>query len=274
MQLANSELGKKSQYLSEYSPQLLFPIPRQIKREELGLSDDNLPFYGMDVWNHYEVSWLNPKGKPQVAVAVIEISASSTNIIESKSMKLYFNSFNNTKIANVAELKALITTDLSNACASPIKLEIFTLDQVEAFTIHKPSGTCLDALDIEVTDYTVNPGLLTVIDGRQVCEQVYSNLLKSNCLVTHQPDWASIAISYCGAQLEHASLLKYIISFRNHNEFHEQCVERIFKDLYQLGVFTELTVSARFTRRGGLDINPLRSTNPAIHSSNFRLIRQ
>lgn len=273
MSLANSELGKKSQYISEYDSTLLFPIPRKIKRDEIGVDDNNLPFYGVDIWNHYEVSWLNTNGKPEVAIVVIEVPANSPCIIESKSMKLYFNSFNNYKVANIDLLNTIIKQDLSNAAGAKVNISILSLD-THLLNINKVDGVCLDSLDITVSEYTVNPNLLKVDDSKQVTEKLYSNLLKSNCLVTNQPDWATIFIEYTGTQIDHESLLKYIISFRNHNEFHEQCVERIFTDVLKVCNPRELTVYARFTRRGGLDINPIRSSQKINAYSNLRLIRQ
>lgn len=293
-----SALGKKSAYISEYTPQLLFPIPRQLKRNEIGIDNTNLPFYGVDIWNHYEVSWLNLKGKPQVALATIEIPATSPNIIESKSMKLYFNGFNNYKLKNKEELTAIIVQDLSNAVgiipghlqesieapfSSKIKVNLIELDSWfkqdndtinKPFALNAPHGICIDNLDIEINQYNINPDLLKVNPANLVHEQLYSNLLKSNCPVTNQPDWATIIIDYSGPAIIHESLLEYIISFRNHNEFHEQCVERIFNDIMQICKPTGLMVSARFTRRGGIDINPVRSTESLITTDNLRLIRQ
>jgi len=273
MGLQNSELGKKSLYISEYKPELLFPIPRKTKRDEIGIDESNLPFYGLDIWNHYEVSWLNDNGKPQVAIIVIEIPANSTSIIESKSMKLYFNSFNNYKIDNRDALTRIITEDLSKAANTTVSVVILELDS-DSLQINPPSGVCLDNLDITVSEYTVNPKLLKLDGQHKVNERLYSNLLKSNCLVTNQPDWATLFIEYSGIQIDHEALLKYIISFRNHNEFHEQCVERIFIDITKYCKPDTLTVSARFTRRGGLDINPVRSSQPLVSYPNSRLIRQ
>ena len=273
MNIQNSALGQKSAYISEYTPELLFPIARKIKRDEIGIDENNLPFYGIDIWNHYEVSWLNPKGKPMVACAVMYIPAISANIIESKSMKLYFNSFNNHKFASKEELVEIITKDLSQAANAQVKVELHELNYA-GYAISEPAGECLDDLDIVIADYTVNPQLLTANPNKQVKEKLYSNLLKSNCLVTFQPDWATLMIEYQGAQIDREALLRYIISFRNHNEFHEQCVERIFNDISKFCAPDELTVMARFTRRGGLDINPIRASQPLTSYPNLRLIRQ
>ncbi len=269
----SSQLGKKAEYISTYTPELLYPIPRKLKRDEIGISEDSLPFSGVDIWNHYEVSWLNAKGKPQVAIAIIVIPATSQNIIESKSMKLYFNSFNNYKLASKEELAAIIEKDLAHNTMSDVKVELLELDTAQ-LNIAKPQGISIDDLDIEVNEYCVNPELLKANPGKMVSESLYSNLLKSNCLVTHQPDWATVMIDYTGPAIDHACLLKYIISFRNHNEFHEQCVERIFNDILKNCNPAKLTVSARFTRRGGVDINPIRSTEENLTFTNTRLVRQ
>lgn len=274
MSLDNSELGKKSQYISKYDSTLLFPIPRKIKRDEICIDDNDLPFYGIDIWNHYEVSWLNLNGKPEVAIAVIEVPANSSSIIESKSMKLYFNSFNNSRFVNWEEVEKVIIKDLSQAANAKVKVRLLNLNTQE-LTIGLPNGTCLDNLDVVISEYLVKPDLLQVDTSNIVTEKLYSNLLKSNCLVTNQPDWATIFIEYTGVQINHESLLKYIISFRNHNEFHEQCVERIFVDITKYCQPTSLKVSARFTRRGGLDINPIRSSSQIVDEcNNLRLIRQ
>jgi 7-cyano-7-deazaguanine reductase len=208
-----------------------------------------------------------------VACAVLYIPISSTNIIESKSMKLYFNSFNNHKFASKEELAEIITKDLSQATNALVKVELFELNNA-GYAISEPAGECLDDLDIVIADYTVKPQLLTANPNKPLKEKLYSNLLKSNCLVTFQPDWATLLIEYQGAQIDREALLRYIISFRNHNEFHEQCVERIFNDIRKFCAPDELTVMARFTRRGGLDINPIRASQPLSSYPNLRLIRQ
>lgn len=273
-----SELGKKSAYISSYNPNLLFPILREQQRSELGIQSDQLPFYGFDYWNHYEVSWLDKKGKPVVALAEIIYPCDSPYLIESKSMKLYFNSFNNTKIQDVAELKKTIIQDLSARIGKSVEVNIILPDQfVEEKTYRGMSGICLDALDIECNIFTVTPSLL-VTEENPVEENLFSNLLKSNCLVTGQPDWGSVQIIYKGKKINHDSLLKYIVSYRNHNEFSEHCIERIFVDIKQHCKPSELTVYGRFTRRGGLDINPYRTTKKVslneMGSKNQRLCRQ
>lgn len=275
MDLSNSPLGKKTNYAIslEYNPELLFPIARSSKRDELGIDSQSLPFYGVDIWNHYEVSWLNQQGLPRVAVAVIEVPATSEFIFESKSLKLYFNSFNNFKIESSDELREIIICDLSKIVRKPVVVKIISLNNEELY-LNNTSGTCVDDFDVKITEYSVNPKLLRSTVQKVVNETIYSNLLRSNCLITNQPDWATIIINYSGAKIDHASFLKYIVSFRNHNEFHEQCIERVFVHLMENCNLTELTVIGRFTRRGGIDINPIRSTNLNVARDNLRLMRQ
>lgn len=274
-QVNQSELGKKSDYSATYDPTRLYPIARAGKREEIGINPKNLPFFGFDCWNHYEVSWLNTKGKPEVAIAEIIYDCNSPMLIESKSLKLYFNSFNNTKYQDIHQLQNVIEADLSACIDAPVFVKITSLEKIKDSKLHHAfTGKCLDNLDVECSIYLVEPSFLTVSND-VVEETLYSDLLKSNCLVTNQPDWGSVQIIYKGKQINHEGLLKYIISFRNHNEFHEQCIERIFIDIKNYCKPEQLTVYGRYTRRGGLDINPYRSTE-SIDSSgkNFRLIRQ
>ena len=270
-----SELGKKSQYISEYNPDILFPISRQIKRDEIGISANQLPFHGYDCWNHYEVSWLNSKGKPQVAIAEIIYDCHSPNIIESKSLKLYFNSFNNTKVESVENLTTIIKTDLSARIGAQVQIKIFNLQEAQTYyQCEALNGDCLDELDIAMETFDLNPQVLKT-ESILTKEILYSNLLKSNCLVTFQPDWGSVQIEYQGPKINRESLLQYILSFRNHNEFHEQCIERIFIDILRHCKPIHLSVLGRYTRRGGLDINPFRTTDLSSNVAfNKRLIRQ
>jgi 7-cyano-7-deazaguanine reductase len=270
-----SELGKKSQYVSEYNPDILFPISRQIKRDEIGISANQLPFHGYDCWNHYEVSWLNSKGKPQVAIAEIIYDCHSPNIIESKSLKLYFNSFNNTKVESVENLTTIIKTDLSARIGAQVQIKIFNLQEAHTYyQCEDLNGDCLDELDITMETFDLNPQVLKT-ESILTKEILYSNLLKSNCLVTFQPDWGSVQIEYQGPKINRESLLQYILSFRNHNEFHEQCIERIFIDILRHCKPIHLSVLGRYTRRGGLDINPFRTTDLSPNVAfNKRLIRQ
>ncbi|MDG6774268.1 NADPH-dependent 7-cyano-7-deazaguanine reductase QueF [Thiomicrorhabdus sp. ZW0627] len=254
-----SLLGKATPYCKSYDPSLLFPIPRQEKRDELGFDLDSLPFQGLDIWSAFEVSWLNAKGKPIAVIAEFAFPADSPNLIESKSFKLYLNSFNGTRFDSRQQVINHWVEDLSAACGAEVAVDVRDLDMEETLIGRLP-GKNLDGLDIEVDDYQVNPELLTLNDETdEVEETLNSHLLKSNCLVTGQPDWGSIVIRYRGRQINHENLLKYLISFREHNEFHEQCVERVFTDIMQRCRPSALTVYARYVRRGGLDINPYRS---------------
>ncbi len=271
----HSELGQSSSYDLTYNPNRLYPIPRANKRAEIGLDPIKLPFYGFDCWNHYEVSWLNEKGKPMVAVAEIIYDCETPYIIESKSLKLYFNSFNNTMFKDTDAVKQTIIKDLSGRIVGQVSVQLSHLREIQStrLALVMP-GKCLDDLDIPCDVYTVEPSFLKV-DPVLIEETVYSDLLKSNCLVTNQPDWASVQITYKGQRINHEGLLKYLVSFRNHNEFHEQCIERIFADIMRHCVPDSLTVYGRYTRRGGLDINPYRSTSQVtVEGLNHRLIRQ
>ncbi|MGZ3237958.1 MAG: NADPH-dependent 7-cyano-7-deazaguanine reductase QueF [Burkholderiaceae bacterium] len=271
----DSPLGKPSTYKSEYDASLLFPIARKEKRDELGIKG-TLPFFGIDIWNAYEVSWLNLRGKPQIAIATIQVPADSPNIIESKSFKLYLNSFNQTKLAGTDALLELLRADLSAGFGSPVQITLSTPDEFSKLKMGELDGLLLDRLDIEVTEYAPNPSLLKANhDGAPVDETFVSHLVKSNCLITGQPDWASVQIHSIGAPINQEGLLKYLIGFRNHNEFHEQCVERIFMDILRQCKPEKLAVYARYTRRGGLDINPWRSNfTTSRPPSNLRNARQ
>lgn len=269
------ELGKRSRYVATYSPDMLYPIAREGKRVEIGIDPQNIPFWGYDSWNHYEVSWLNPKGKPMVALAEISYECHSPNIIESKSMKLYFNSLNNSHFESAAVLEQVIKKDIAQRVGAEVYVRIFPLGSETITPLHVSfAGESLDHQDIACTEYQVNPNLLHA-SNQIVEETLYSDLLKSNCLVTFQPDWGSVLIKYKGPKIDRAGLLQYIVSFRNHNEFHEQCIERIYMDLLNRCHPTELTVYGRYTRRGGLDINPYRSSKKVeVPESSIRLIRQ
>lgn len=254
----NRFLGKDTPYCSQYDASLLFPIPRKDKREELGIDESQLPFSGLDIWTAYEVSWLNPKGKPEVRIAEFAFQVDSPNLIESKSFKLYLNSFNGTRFSSEQEVLDLMIKDLSEACNEVVGIEFKRLSGHELLFGDLP-GENIDHLDIEVDSYLVDASLLQTTEEEAVEETINSHLLKSNCLVTAQPDWGSVVIKYSGKHIDEKSLLKYIISFREHNEFHEQCVERIYTDIMRQCQPTYLTVYARYVRRGGLDINPYRS---------------
>ncbi|HWT72855.1 MAG TPA: NADPH-dependent 7-cyano-7-deazaguanine reductase QueF [Oxalicibacterium sp.] len=272
---SSSPLGKPSAYLSQYEPSLLFSIPRQDKRDELGLRG-TLPFFGMDIWNAYELSWLNLRGKPQVALARFMVPADTPNIIESKSLKLYLNSFNQTRLGGPEALLELLRADLSAGFGAPIQITLTAPDAFGKVTMGELEGMSLDRLDIEVDRYVPDASVLRANhEEAPIEETLVSHLLKSNCLVTGQPDWASLQIRYAGAPIDHEGLLRYVIGFREHNEFHEQCVERIFMDILRQCKPQKLSVYARYTRRGGLDINPWRSNySTAQPPANTRGARQ
>jgi 7-cyano-7-deazaguanine reductase len=276
----HSQLGKASAYVDQYDASLLFPIPRATSRAEIGVAGSPR-FFGADLWTAYELGWLNLRGKPQVALAHILVPCESTHIVESKSFKLYLNSFNNTRFKDVDEVKARIRADISAAIwqrgpvMSSVGVKLLGPELFDLEPIHELDGLSLDRLDIECTRYTPAPELLTaVFDEKPVEEVLVSNLLKSNCLVTGQPDWGSVQIRYSGPQIDQEGLLKYIVSFRNHNEFHEQCVERMFMDIWTRCKPARLTVYARYTRRGGLDISPFRTSHPQPVPANVRTARQ
>ncbi|WP_395027008.1 NADPH-dependent 7-cyano-7-deazaguanine reductase QueF [Comamonas odontotermitis] len=276
-----SPLGQRSAYIDQYNPTLLFPLPRAAKRAEIGLQDDRLPFFGADLWTAYEVSWLNLRGKPQVALVNFTIPCETPNIIESKSFKLYLNSFNNSRFASAGDVRAKLVADLSEAVwrgaphSSTIGVQLIEPELFDAQPVQELDGLNLDRLDIDCDRYEPAPELLTAaFDEPPVTETLTSRLLKSNCLVTGQPDWGSVRISYSGPAINQEKLLQYIVSFRNHNEFHEQCVERMFVDIWRQCQPIRLTVYARYTRRGGLDINPLRTSQPMALPANVRTARQ
>ncbi len=273
--LKNLMLGQATEYASLYSAELLQAVPRSLNREELGIAEQQ-PFSGCDIWHAYEVSWLNSKGKPVVALARCTVNASSPNIIESKSFKLYLNSFNQTRFASHADVINTLEKDLSNTANSNIKVELFTPDNIQAFATEALPGDCIDDIDISIEDdgFILEPSLLKLDNtGKLVEETLHSHLLKSNCLITNQPDWASVIISYSGKKINRESLLRYLISFRQHNEFHEQCVERIFTDIQKFCQTDTLSVQALYTRRGGLDINPYR-TNKENNKAPLRRINR
>ena len=275
-----SQLGKSSSYVDQYDAALLFPIARRSKRDEIGLTG-TLPFFGADLWTAYELSWLNPRGKPQLALARITVPAESTHIVESKSVKLYLNSFNNSVFADAAAVQTRLREDLSaaiwqdGAVMSSVGVQLVLPQDFDKEPVHELDGLNLDRLDLECAHYQPAPELLTAqLNEAPVTETLTSQLLKSNCLVTGQPDWGSVRISYTGPQIDQAGLLQYIVSYRNHNEFHEQCVERIFMDIWRACKPSKLEVYARYTRRGGVDINPWRTSHPMAAPVNIRTARQ
>ncbi len=281
----DSQLGKAASYIDQYDASLLFPILRAPKRAEIGIAG-SLPFVGADMWTAFELSWLNLRGKPQVALAHFTVPCETPNIIESKSFKLYLNSFNNTRFADVDAVRERLRRDLSEAVwrvgtpdpaanVRAIGVRILLPELFDREPVQELDGLSLDRLDVACERYTPAPDLLKVLaDKAPVSEVLVSKLLKSNCLVTGQPDWGSVQISYSGTPIDQESLLQYLVSFRNHNEFHEQCVERIFMDIWTCCQPVRLAVYARYTRRGGLDINPFRSSYAQVLPPNIRMARQ
>jgi len=257
-----SQLGKGTKYDQPYDAGLLFPLARSNNRKSLNIRSDR-PFHGEDLWTCYELSWLNTQGKPQVGIADFRFVAGSPFMIESKSFKLYLNSINHSSFENVSALKNVLVKDLSEACGARVSIDIHSADALLSPSISglPENSICLDDLDIEGFEYQPNPNLLHVIPGaEEVNEYLYSHLLRSNCPVTGQPDWGTVFIHYSGQKIQRESLLRYIVSFRQCQDFHEHCVERIFTDLIDKCQCDSLSVYARYTRRGGLDINPYRST--------------
>ena len=277
--LDNLTLGKTTEYASKYQPDLLQPVPRSLNRDDLNLHEfsdgEALPFQGTDLWTGYEISWLNNKGKPVVAIGEFFIPITSPNLVESKSFKLYLNSFNQTRFDSWQDVTEAMIKDLSLCAGAPVTVSLFSVNEVDHFQVNQLPGTNIDELDIEIDSYDFDPTLLkTVGSGQSTQQTLNSHLLKSNCLITNQPDWASIVIEYEGQEIDQESLLRYLISFRMHNEFHEQCVERIFIDIMKSCQPNNLSVYARYTRRGGLDINPFRSNQYDSIPYQLRLNRQ
>lgn len=272
--LKSLKLGQKTEYASQYDRTLLQPVPRALNRDGLGITQ-NQPFtIGADIWTAYEISWLNEKGLPQVAIADIYLDYQSQNLIESKSFKLYLNSFNQSKFADFNAVQQTMQGDLSECAQGDVKVRLNPVAVYDSQKIDHLQGDCIDEQDIEITSYEFNADWLKdCVSDEIVEEKLVSHLLKSNCLITNQSDWGTLYIHYVGTKIDHQKLLRYVVSFRQHNEFHEQCVERIFYDLMHYAKPEKLTVYARYTRRGGLDINPFRSNFENL-PENLRLARQ
>ncbi|RQZ16063.1 NADPH-dependent 7-cyano-7-deazaguanine reductase QueF [Burkholderia sp. Bp9031] len=270
----HSPLGKATVYAAQYDASLLFPIPRAGAREQLGITSA-LPFFGTDIWNAYELSWLNARGKPQLAVATFFVPAESPNIVESKSFKLYLGSFAQSKFDSIDAVRDVLKRDVSAACGASVSVQLVSPHDFGKLEMEELDGLSLDRLDLDTDVYEPDPSLLSAAeDEAPVEETLVSDLLRSNCPVTGQPDWGSVQIHYVGPQIDHAGLLRYIISFRNHTGFHEQCVERIFLDILHACKPVKLAVYARYTRRGGLDINPFRTNYNQPMPDNARTARQ
>jgi 7-cyano-7-deazaguanine reductase len=270
----SSTLGQSVAYPSSYDASLLFPIPRAEARAALGL-DETLPFVGVDLWNAYELSWLDLRGKPQVALAEVRVPAMSPHLVESKSFKLYLNSFAQERLANAEALRAAMISDLSAATGASVSVSLIAPTSPQAFPVSVLPGELIDSVAITIENYgPPAPELLKSDAQESVEETLVSHLFRSNCPVTGQPDWASLQIAYVGPRIDRAALLRYLVSFRTHSDFHEACVERIFLDLRARCAPVKLSVYARFTRRGGLDINPFRALPGAAMPDNLRLSRQ
>ena len=269
---SDTGLGKDSAYSDQYDASLLYPIPRTKARG--ADASAILPFVGVDLWTAFEISWLNSHGLPQLAIGEFIFPCTSSAIVESKSFKLYLNSFIQTQFSSMEEVHKILTADLAAATGATVDVLLYDIAEYNGFKpISEPDGICIDNQPLAIDAYQPQPGFLSADSSLMVTETVYSHLLKTNCPVTDQPDWASVYISYTGPAIDRAGLLKYIVSFRQHQDFHEQCVEKIFTDIMQRCAPTELSVYARYMRRGGLDINPFRGTVQTIPPS-YRQVRQ
>jgi 7-cyano-7-deazaguanine reductase len=270
--MSKNPLGEPTDYPDEYSPQVLFAVSRIEARKALGLGVE-LPFQGEDVWNAWELSWLESSGKPVVATAVITVPADSANIVESKSLKLYLNSLAMSRYASNDEVGEIIRRDLSGITESEVVVSITSATESSAAQISNLPGTCIDYFDVQIDASGVDAETLKNSGEDSIEEELHSHLLRSNCPVTNQPDMGSVLIRYRGPAIDRESLLRYIVSFRQHNDFHEACVERMFLDIKARCSADKLTVYARYNRRGGLDINPFRSDFETT-AVNLRLWRQ
>ena len=267
-------LGAQVDYPERYDPSVLYPIERGEGRKRLGIAGD-VHFHGVDIWNAFELSWLDRRGKPHVAVGEFHFPALSPCIVESKSFKLYLNSFNQTAFDSVSAVQEVLEQDLSRACGAAVRVILHRPDQwASNLCPTEMVGQCLDGLDIDIRDYEPSAALLCCDSGVVATQQYYSHLLRSRCPVTGQPDWASVSIACRGPKIDAASLLRYLVSFRQQNDFHEQCVEQIFCDIQRACRPETLTVYARYLRRGGLDINPWRGTGAPPEKLNYRVFRQ
>ena len=272
--IKDSSLGKPVVYSGSYDPGLLFPISRALQREALGIGDP-LPFIGVDIWNAFELGWLDARGKPRVALAEFRVPATSPNIIESKSFKLYLNSYMQTRIADTDALRQQLAADLSAAAGAPVSVVLGTPTSKQSALVENLEGEVIDDLPMEISHYgPPQSDFLHANPDAVVEESLVSHLFKSNCPVTGQPDWASVQLHYQGPRMGREGLLRYLVSYREHDDFHEHCVERIFVDVLARCAPSRLSVYARYTRRGGLDINPFRATPGWPMPDNTRTSRQ
>ncbi|SFR42742.1 7-cyano-7-deazaguanine reductase [Marinobacter daqiaonensis] len=272
MALDNAPLGKSSDYPERYAPELLFPVPRDDNRRRIALDDGRWPWFGEDLWQAWELSWLRPSGVPEVAWGTFRLPAASPSLIESKSLKLYLNSLNQEVYSSHGQVRETIERDLASACGAAASVMLYSVDRGMTAAGRPEGAILIDDEPVDGVIYEYCPEVL-VAGGEKVSESLCSHLLKSNCPVTGQPDWGSLLIEYTGPAMDRAALLKYVVGFRQKQDFHEHCVETVFTDLMRACQPEQLTVSARYTRRGGLDINPWRSTSPG-EAPLVRLVRQ
>ena len=265
-------LGKPIDYTFTYDPSQLFPVERALGRNALGL-DGDLPFYGEDIWTAWELSWLTETGKPESAVAEIRFPVDSPCIVESKSLKLYLNSFNMSRFESIDAVAMTLALDLSAVAKAQVEVAIMDCDNVDDLAAGAAQGTVIDHHEVDSYVYQVDASLLKHGEGEVVDETLSSHILRTNCPVTGQPDWATVEITYSGQKIDEAALMAYLVSFRTHTGYHENCVETIYTHIMENLSPNRLTVVGRFTRRGGLDINPCRSSEP-IDFDNRRVIRQ
>ena len=270
--LEASPLGQRTTYAERYDPGLLFPVERAPLRAPLGFGAA-LPFHGVDLWTAYELRWLGPAGRPQVAIATFAVPAASPRLVESKSVKLYLTAFNQTRFASEAEVAAAIERDMSAATGATVDATLTLPKGFAALPYAELAGECLDLLPIAIDAFSPDPEALAA-EGPVVAELLYTRLFRSVCPVTGQPDYASVQLAYRGARIGHVGLLRYLVSFRRHPGFHEHCVERIFADVWRRCAPESLSVYARFMRRGGIDINPFRTSGDAPPPANARTARQ
>ena len=272
-----SPLGRTSAYPTRVDPAVLFPVARAQARKHGGIDSAALPFAGADIWNAWEMSWLDMRGKPCVAVAELRVPCDSPNLVESKSLKLYLGGYAMTRCDDMHAVRARITRDLAAAVGADVEVALFEPTQFERLRVADFAGESLDGQALNITDYAAPDArqLRTQKQTRTVEEALVTRLFRSRCPVTRQPDWASVQIRYRGLPIERAGLLRYLVSFREHPDFHEACVERMFVDISRRCVPQGLLVYARFLRRGGIDINPWRATPGFISTpANLRDARQ
>ncbi len=271
--LTDLPLGRPVSAGSTYDPDQLRPIPRKFGRTTIGIINGRpLPFLGEDIWNCWELSWLDSNGKPAIAVAEIRIPATTPNMVESKSMKLYINSFSMTRLESPKMVRQILARDISRITEGPVFVRLILPEDFGKIPINEPQGICIDQQNINITEFRVNPDLL-IVEKQRVSETLFSRLIRTICPVTGQPDWATVYLTYTGPRIHPDSLLRYFISFRQHQGFHESCAEMMFCQIFQACKPDKLTLSARFTRRGGIDINPFRSTEISS-GPNLRDFRQ